>query len=470
MARPRIRVELNFGSGPYAPGELVWDEGNWDVAVWAGAGAALPSLIWDHPTQGTWDNNAWAGDAMGEGFWTDLSDFAEAVSIRSGRRRALESFAATRLTVRLDNSDRRFDPTNLNGPYVVGPYSAIVPGRPVRVVAEWGGRDWPLAFVTADGWPVTWSHEVSTTTLGGTDAFKVLAGFDPLEVSPVGAGERSGARINRILDNAGWSAARDIDEGDSTLQATNLSANALSELKLTADSELGEVYVAPDGKITFRERTYRIDGDRSSTVQFTFGDGGTSTIVGTPYGEGGYGEGPYGGGTYTTVELPYADLVAAYDDETIRNRADIARVGGTVQTAIDGEAIARYTLGVPATHTRTDLVLQTDTDAANYARTIVARHAVGELRFDSMTLLPDGDDALWPVVLGLRFGDRLLIRRRPPGGGLIERECFVEGVDHDIDARGAWRTVVALSDARHTQSLVWDHPTRGMWDAYEWSF
>jgi hypothetical protein len=330
VTRPTIRVELNFGAAPYAPGGLVWDEGNWDVGVWDSPPAA--PLVWDSPTQGTWDDFTWAGDAMGEGFWTDLSDFCEAVSIRSGRRRSLDAFAAARFTAVLDNSDRRFDPTNLDGPYVIGPYTAIVPMRPVRVVADWGGVSYPLAYGFADNWGITWDDPaVSTTVLTATDAWKVLADFDPLEVTPVGAGEDSGARVDRILDNAGWSStARDVDAGNSTLQATNLSANALTELKLTADSELGQLYVAPDGKVTFRNRSSRTTASRSLTSQARFGDGaGLSSGLGLLTEE----------GVELLVEpdpddeIPYADLAIAYDDEVIRNRANIARVGGTTQTA-----------------------------------------------------------------------------------------------------------------------------------------
>jgi hypothetical protein len=459
VTRPTIRVELNFGAAPYSPGALVLDTGRLDVNVLDGVPAA--PLVLDSPTQGQLDTNALAGDAFGEGFWTDLADFCESLSIRSGRKRSLESFAAARLTATLDNSDRRFDPTNLDGPYVVGALTAIVPMRPVRVVAEWAGAAYPLAFAYADSWGITWQDPaVSTTVLSCTDAFKVLADFDPLEVAPVGAGEDSGARVARILDNAGWSsAARDIDAGNSTLQATNLSANALGELKLTADSELGELYIAPDGKVTFRSRSARTSAPRSMNSQATFGDGaGLSLGLGLLTED----------GHELSVEpdpgdeIGYADLAIAYDDEVIRNRANIARVGGTTQTAIDADSIAR---NQTHTHTRTDLLLQSDSDSDGYARTIVARHKDNELRFDALVLEPDGDDEVWPLALGLSFGDRVTIVRRPPGGGAtIQRECFIEGKDIDLPAVGKWRFTFHLSDASRLGGLVLDNATRGTLD------
>lgn len=463
MTRPTIRLELNFGTGAYSPPAFVLDTGRLDVNPLE-VGSTASWLILDSPTLGQLDQERLAADSLGEGFWTDLASFAESISIRSGRKRTLESFSAARLTATLDNSDRRFDPTNLDGPYVVGTNSAIVPMRPVRALADYDGITYPLAYGYTDGWDITWDDPaMSTTVLSATDAFKVLSDFDPLEVAPVGAGEDSGARINRVLDNAGWSStARDIDAGNSTLQATNLSSNALTELKLVADSELGQLYAAPDGRITFDNRSARASGVRSLNPQALFGDAGTIMLTGYPYGLGSYGAGLYGGGSDTTVELPYADLSIAFDDELIRNRANIARVGGTTQSASDADSIAR---NLTHTHTRTDLLLESDTESADYARTIVARHKDNELRFDSLVLEPDDDDALWPVALGLRFGDRITVRRRPPGGGaLIERSCFVEGKDIDLPARGKWRFTFALSDAANTGGLVLDHATRGALD------
>lgn len=470
MARPDVIVELNYGVGDtYVPAVLALDTGRLDI------NALSPSvtgdwLILDHATRGNLDEERLAASSTSPGFWTNLADFTERVSTRRGRTRALESFDAGRANVVLDNSDRRFDPTNVDGPYVIAGTSAIQPMRPVRVRAVYAGRSYPLFSGYADAWDIEWDDpSMSFTTLTATDAFKVLADFDPLEVSPVGGGEDSGARVNRILDNASFATeARAIDTGESTLQATNLSANALAELKLVADSERGQLYVDAEGKVTFKHRNARNTETTSVERQVLYGDDDSYLLVEAPESYG-YGEGPYGGGPYggtatfvsPTGQVPYADLSISFDDELIRNRANVARVGGTAQVASDGDSIARY---LTHTFTRTDLLLETDDEAAQYAAAIVAGYKDGELRFDRLVVEPDGDNT-WALALGLDIGHRIAIRRQPPGGGdVIERECFIEGIAHDIPSDGLWRISFDLSDASATTGLVLDHPTRGALD------
>lgn len=412
-----------------------------DIFVELNYGVVGSHLVLNDATLGLLDTGRLAAAGDDAGYWTDISTgYGSRVSIRRGRTRALEKFDAGRLTAVLDNADRRFDPTNTASPYIVGGVSAVQPMRGVRVRAEYAGVSYPLFSGFADAWDIGWSDPaVSDCTLTATDGFKVLADFDPLEVSPVGAGEDSGARVSRLLDNASWPAAdRAIDTGDSTLQATNLSANTLSELILTADSERGQVFVNAEGNVTFKRRSARSEETVSITVQATFGDADDG------------------------VELPYADLTISYDDELIRNRASVARVGGTAQVVSDATSIARY---LTHTFTRTDLLFETDDESLQYGTAIVRSWSSGELRFDRMVLEPDDDDRLWPYALGLDFGHRIKIRRRPPGGGsMIERECFIEGVTHDKTATGKWRTSFDLSQASATTGLVLDHATRGTLD------
>jgi hypothetical protein len=55
-------------------------------------------------------------------------------------------------------------------------------------------------------------------------------------------------------------------------------------------------------------------------------------------------------------------------------------------------------------------------------------------------------DLMYPQVLGRDFGDRITIRRRPPGMPMISRDVFVRGVQHDYRA-GYWNTRWALQSA-----------------------
>jgi hypothetical protein len=157
------------------------------------------------------------------GVWTDVSQWLQApMTIRRGSSR-VESpvirYEPGVATVRLKNGDRRFDPTNTAGPYVSGGVSQVTAMRPLRITATYGANTFDLFRGYIDVWDVDWIATVhSVVTVTATDGFKVLANKRRSAVTPVGAGETTGARINRILDSAGWSAAdRVIATGNSTV-------------------------------------------------------------------------------------------------------------------------------------------------------------------------------------------------------------------------------------------------------------
>jgi hypothetical protein len=143
----------------------------------------------------------------GDDVWSDITELrAKSWSFRRGASRSdglnLRYEAGT-LSVELNNGDRRFDPTNLSGPYVAAGVTQLTPMVRVRLTAIWGGVAYRLITAYADSWvPDYTTPSWSTTTLSATDAFKIFATQDRKGVASIGAGELSGARISRILDNA----------------------------------------------------------------------------------------------------------------------------------------------------------------------------------------------------------------------------------------------------------------------------
>jgi hypothetical protein len=270
--------------------------------------------------------------------------------------------------------------------------------------------------------------------LTATDAFKPLAKVDPLEQLPIGAGELTGARIARALDIARWpTPMRDLQAGDSTHSATTAAQNVLTQVRLAADSERGDVYVAPDGKITFRSRHHRYEASRSLTPQYVFGDGPTDINV--------------------------AEIIESNDDQLLRNEAIIARAGGTAQYRVSDPSLDRYLV---STYQRSDLTVDSDWQAAAFAESIIYQFADAQgPRVDSITLNPDSypGDALWPVVLGAQIGDRCTINLRHPQGGaeVWSADYFIEGIAHTIPAliRDKWQTKFNLSPA-----AKWTNPFR----------
>lgn len=397
-------------------------------------------LVLNSSTSGILNTNKLAAGSGAVATWTDVSPYLMRFSTGTGRQRPLGQFSAGQATFTFLNTTGRFSPTNLSGPYVSGGATQVRPGIAIRFRAMWAG-------VTYDGWYgyiESWTDEFDArvpsaimSTVTCSDGFTRIARFEGLAQSAQGAGELSGARINRILDNAGWDPGlRDIDDGQSTMQATTLEGNALSELQLVADSENGEVHMDRAGRVAFDQRYARITDSRSATSQATFG------MVG--------------------VNLPYSGITPAYDTDLVVNRAQYTRIGGADQVVDDVASQADY--GV-ITDTKSGLFNETDAEVAAAAGWVVGRFHNPEQRVDDITILPQAaPSSLWPQVLGRRMRDRITVKLVPAAGDAISQECFIEGIDHDFDVSSdMWRTKFRLSSASaYAPFFILDSATQGV--------
>lgn len=414
---------------------------------------ALPEVKWEIGLTGpTTDPDWWhIGDATRgligtaaigpDDVWSDVTQWVRSWSMRRGASRDNGPgpivYEGGTCTLELNNGDRRFDPTNLSGPYVSGGESQLQPMVRVRGTAYRDGVPYRLITALADSWTPQYPGPTwSTVTLTASDAFKVFASQDRSPSGAVGASEDSGARVTRVLNNLGWPTDdRAVDTGDSTLQATTLDGNGLAELQLVADSEYGEFYIDPEGTAVFRRRLALAADTRSNTSQVTFGDGGGS-------------------------EIPYRTVNVDADDTTMANYVSIARAGGAEQTASDAASISRYLRKV---HQRTDLLMETDAVALDYAKFVLARSKDPEVRFGQIQMgVPRSSVAAlaWPAMLGLELGDRVTVIRRPPGGGTNSRDCYIRGVEHSSDG-GDWSTTLTLETADRTDYWVIGNATLG---------
>lgn len=341
----------------------------------------------------------------------------------------------------LNDPLREFDPANLAGPYVSAGVSQVEAMVRVRLRAVWDDISYPIFWGYADDWESDYQGNSWTyVTLTATDPLKVFAALDRTAGVSAGAGEDSGARIGRILDSASWPAAsRLISTGDTLLQATDLSGNTLTELQVVQDTELGEFYFDQQGRAVFRNRAAMLADTRSNTSQATFGDAG-----------------------YGVGEIPYADVTPGKPDGAVVNRVMVARVGGIEQTVEDVVSIARY---LAKTHQRDDLLMQDDAGAASWGRALLYQFSTPQYRFaqlDFNTPSPEIEDVHWPQVLGRKIGDRITVRRRPAGGGsVIERDCFVRGVEHASDGV-AWTSAFVLQSAERYSFFTIDNPVLGV--------
>lgn len=524
----------------------------------------------------------------GDDIWVDIAEWVRSWSTRRGAARGdgigLRYEAGTG-SADLNNGDRRFDPTNLTGPYASGGITTLQPMVRVRWTAEWAGVAYPLWTGFADNWIPDYTQPTwSTTALTATDAFKIF-NADRSAQSAQGAGEDSGARIGRILTSLSWPAEdRQIAVGRSTMQATTLDGNGLSELLLTQDSELGEFYVDAMGNAVFRNRLAVLSEARSNASQGTFGDAGyfndvtygfevdtapfvgfggsiaTSaaqahggvqslllTVTGSPtqayarpvpgypvtpglsytvdmwvfrpvagdvtaaidwidaggsYLSGAYaaftlsantwtlitvaGIAPVGAATaqfgssligspaagtqvytddisfgLTVPEIPYASAKVDADDVTLANYVSITRVGGTEQIAQDAASQQKYMV---KPYQRDDLIMETDSEALNYAKAVLGQSKDPEVRFSTLVInvpRPEAASVAWPQLLGRELGDRITIIRRPPGGGdPNSRDCWIRGIEHTSDGE-TWQTTFQLETVDRANFWTIGHPTLG---------
>lgn len=375
--------------------------------------------------------------------WVDITEWVRAWSFRRGMNRGngLEvRYEAGTATIELNNGDRRFDPTNLAGPYAVAGVTTLLPMVRVRIVAEYAGVIYPLWAGLADTWVPDYTQPTwSTTILTATDAFKVFTGRNRTAVAAVGANEDSGARIGRILNSIGWPTDdRVISAGLSLVQATTLEGNGLGELQLTQDSEQGEFYIDATGLPTYRNRHAVLVDARSNTAQAVFGDAGISA-----------------------GEIPYASVTVPNDDVTLANRILATNVGGTTQIAEDAASEARYLV---KEYPRDDLILTTDSEALSWAQYKLGQVKDPELRFDQVAFnvpRPDAQATAWPALLGRELGDRVTVIRRPPGGGdPNDQDCWVRGIEMSSDGED-WKTTLAMQSATRTNFWTIGHPTLG---------
>lgn len=413
------------------------------VEVAFSAGASTGTLLTlDDPSRGKIGTGTLGTDSSPDPVWTDITNWVMSASLQRGSTRVdspILTYEAGTCAIKLLNSDRRFDPSNLDGPYVdsLNGTTQVTPMRAIRIRALWNSVYYELFRGFVDEWEVAWSDpNYSECTVTATDAFKVFGNVDRPEVSLVGAGDDTGARIDRILDSINWpDGDRMVAVGDSTLQATTLGGTALSELQLAADSELGELYIDGGGRVVFRNRNALFEDTRSNLAQATFGDGGGA-------------------------ELPYQDLTISADDATFYNKVRVAVEGGTAQTASDSTSITLY---YEKTYVRTDLILQTDADAVQLASWLLYVSKDPELRFVELVVNPRSNAAtLFPHCLGREIGDRIQILRRPPGGGdPIDRDVFIRGIQHEFDPAN-WLTTWTLQSAeRYGSFLTLDHADLG---------
>ena len=406
MAVPVINAIINFSTGPSFAQSFILDSGILGTNVLADSAAVI----------------------------VDVSNQVDSVKTARGRNVLADQFQTGTLTLRIVDQNGDFNPQNPTGPY----YELLTPMKKVQITATYSGVTYPIfagfitSYLTTQPKDAT---EVAYTTITAVDAYRLAQNAQITTVTGATAGDLSGTRINQILDQINWpSTMRDVDAGLTTLQndpGTN--RTSLSALQTVADSEYGAVYVDASGSFVFQDRNVTAGSIAGTPTVFT--DNGAG--------------------------IRYANATWVLNDYLVFNSASITRSGGSAQLAINQPSIDKYFIH---SYTLTDLLMQTDTVALDYAQAYVASRAETTIRCDAIELdLYTADYTAGTIAaLDLDFFDPITVITTQPGGSTLEKTLQIFGVAFNITPN-SWKTTFTTLEAV-IDSLILDNTIYGTLD------
>ena len=336
---------------------------------------------------------------LGGDVLVDVTEYVQSVTINRGKSREQDTFTAGNASVVLHNDSRIFDPFYTASPY----FSQILPRKEIVITTN-GIRQFS-GYI--DDWDL--SYELGGKSYASVSAIDGFLQLSSTQLAPfTNTVQLSGERIVSIINRpeVAWPVAlRDIDTGQSTLQADVISdnPNALGYLQLVEQSELGSLFMAKDGKLTFRDRT-----NYPPTIDtLIFADDEQANSIG------------------------YNDIQVVYGSENLSNRVVVTREGGTPQQADSLESQSIY--GVQSL-SLDGLLLNSDADALTFADYLVGRNDNPELRFSNVSVQLEGKDIEQvSKILAAEINDVYKVVFTPNGlGDPIEQYGIVTGIRHQI--------------------------------------
>ena len=342
----------------------------------------------------------------------DLTPDVRQISIRRGRNIMRDTYEAGTCVVRVLDPLSYFNPQNTSSPY----YGFLTPLRKLRVSATVGGVGYFLfsGYTTNYLYTYDQNQNVGYVDIECSDAFRLMQLATVATVATTPAGQDTGTRINKILDQVQFpTSMRTVNTGDTTCVADPAtSRTALDAIKNAEFSEQGAAYFDSEGTFNFLNRTNVIKKYGETPIEFNQSGG-----------------------------IPYTNLVFAFDDKLIINSAGMTRVGGTQQVSENAASIAKY---FPHQSNQENLVAQTDADTLNIAKIYVATRQETTIRIDQMTV-----DLLDPAVptatmLNLDYFSNLKITNVQPDGSTIVKTLQAQGLAWNITPNAMQVTVTTL--------------------------
>ena len=342
----------------------------------------------------------------------DLTPDVRQITIKRGRNIMRDTYEAGTAVVRVLDPNSYFNPQNTSSPY----YGYLTPLRKLRISGTVNGTGYFLfsGYTTEYKYTYPQNQETGYVDIYCSDAFRLMQQAGITTVSSATAGQDTGTRIGKILDQVSWpTSMRTIDTGQTTCIADPAtSRTALDALKNAEFSEQGAFYINQEGTAIFLNRTNVIKTYGQTPIEFN-----------------------------QTTGIPYTNLIFAFDDKLIINSAGMTRVGGTIQVSENSASIAKY---FPHQLNETNLVAQTDADTLNIAKIYVATRAETTIRIDAMTVDLLDPDVPTATMLDLDYFQPLKITNVQPDGSTIVKTLQAQGLAWDITPNSMKVTLTTL--------------------------
>ena len=342
----------------------------------------------------------------------DISAQTRQIKINRGRNIMRDTYEAGTCTVRVIDQNGDFNPQNPASPY----FGYLTPLRKIRVAATTSTAQEFLfsGYVTDYKYTYPTGQELGYVDIACSDAFRLFAMANLSTVASATAGQTTGTRIDKILDQVDFpSSMRIIDAGSTTVQADPATTRtSLSAIQVAEFTEQGAFFVKPDGEVEFKDRADVVASLAPAPIEFN-----------------------------QTTGIPYSDLRYAFDDKLIINNATMKRVGGSTITASNADSIAKY---FPHGMNVENLIAQTDAQVQDIADIYVATRQETTIRIDAMTVDLLNTAVPTDTMIGLDYFDNVKITNVQPDGSTIVKTLQVQGLAWDITPNSMKCTVTTL--------------------------
>ena len=380
--RPVVNAYINFSTGPSFAQTLLLGSGLLGTNVLGDSAAVI----------------------------VDVSDQIDGITTKRGRNAASDQFQTGTCTLRIVDETGDFNPQNTAGPY----FGLLDPMRKLQITATYEGIEYPIFSGFITGYTTVTPllvGDVVYTTITAVDAFRLAQNAQIATVTGATAHQLSGDRVNLILDEISWpESMRDVDPGLTYLQDDSGEARtSLAALQTCSTSEYGAFYVDAAGSFVMQDRSVTAGSVAGTPVDFN--DDGTG--------------------------IRYANAVWVLNDVLIYNEANVTRTGGTTQTTSDAASIEKYFLH---SYNQQNLLMETDAEALDYARSYVASRKDTTVRCDAIVLDLDSENYNDGIIagLGLDYFDPVTITTNQPGSSALTKTLQIFGVAMTITPRD-WR-------------------------------